>query len=343
MKKVAIVGAGQVAEKVHAAYYQTKPEDFLLAAVVDPDLARGELFCQNNQFQKAYTSITEMLTAEQPDIVSVCTPNRFHYDSVMSALEAGCSVFCEKPPAMTSVEAQNMWKRAEEKGVVLAYDFQHRYSPEAQMLKENIALLGEIYYSEANALRRSGVPGWGNFIDKALQGGGPLIDYGIHMLDTALYLLDFPKIKAVSAYQFQKIGTKKNQGTFGHWDPAKYTVEDSLFGTLEFEHGGILRINTSFALNIEPDKVLDVQLCGDQAGANLYPGKIYLDQAGELEIIKEAAHAENNNHFTSIDNFCRKVAGDPQAMIADGRQGYIIQKVIETLYQSAEIGGKVEL
>lgn len=343
MKKVAIVGAGQVAEKVHAAYYQTKPEEFLLTAVVDPDLARGELFCQKNQFQKAYTSIAEMLTVEQPDIVSICTPNRFHYDSVMSALEAGCSVFCEKPPAMTSAEAKNMWKRAEENGVVLAYDFQHRYSPEAQMLKKNIALLGDIYYSEANALRRSGVPGWGNFIDKALQGGGPLIDYGIHMLDTALYLLDFPKIKAVSAYQYQKIGTQKNQGTFGFWDPKKYTVEDSLFGTLEFETGSILRINTSFALNIQAEKVLDVQLCGDQAGANLYPGKIYTDQAGELEVIKQIDSVDSNNHFTSIDNFCRRAAGDAQAIIADGKQGYIIQRVIEALYQSAEIGGKIEL
>ena len=343
MKKVAIVGAGQVAEKVHAAYYQTKPEEFHLAAVVDPDLGRGELFCQKNQFQKAYTVIEKMLIEVQPDIVSICTPNRFHYENVMRALEAGCSVFCEKPPAMTSGEAQAMWKRAEEKGVVLAYDFQHRYSPEAQMLKENISLLGDIYYSEANALRRSGIPGWGNFIDKALQGGGPLIDYGIHMLDTALYLLDFPKIKAVSAYQYQKIGPKKNQGTLGSWDPKKYTVEDSLFGTVEFEAGGILRLNTSFALNIQSDRVLDVQLCGDQAGANLYPGKIYTDQAGELEILKEIASTESNNHFTSIDHFCRKLAGDPHAMIADGRQGFIIQRVIEALYQSAEIGGKVEL
>ncbi|MFQ9626575.1 MAG: Gfo/Idh/MocA family protein [Enterococcus avium] len=343
MKKVAIIGAGQVAEKVHAAYYLTKPETFQLVAVVDPNLARAELFCQRNQFKQAYTSTTEMLIEEQPDIVSVCTPNRFHYDSVMSALAAGCSVFCEKPPAMTSLEAENMWKLAEKKSVCLAYDFQHRYSPEAQMLKENIALLGDIYYSEANALRRSGVPGWGNFIDKTLQGGGPLIDYGIHMLDTALYLLDFPKIKAVSGYQYQKIGPRKNQGSFGFWDPEKYTVEDSLFGTLEFENGGILRINTSFALNIQADKVLDVQLCGDEAGANLYPGKIYTDQAGELKVIKQIESKETNNHFTSIDHFCRKVSGDPQAIIADGRQGYIIQKVIAALYQSAEIGEKVEL
>lgn len=343
MEKVAIIGAGQVAEKVHAAYYQTKPEEYLLEAVVDPDLDRAERFCKNNRFRKAYTSITEMLSEEQPDIVSICTPNRFHYENVMSALGAGCSVFCEKPPAMTSLEAHNMWKKAQEKNAILAYDFQHRYSPEAQMLKENMSLLGDIYYSEANALRRSGVPGWGNFIDKELQGGGPLIDYGIHMLDTALYLLDFPEIKSVLAYQFQKIGPKRNQGTFGLWDPTKYTVEDSLFGTIEFKNGGILRINTSFALNIQSEKVLDIQLCGDQAGANLYPGKIYTDQAGKLEIIKQIDSTEGNNHFTSIDNFCRKVVGDPQAMVADGRQGYIIQSVIEALYQSAEIGGRIKL
>lgn len=343
MKKVAIVGAGQVAETVHAAYYQTKPEEFSLVAVVDPDLARGEAFCQKNHFNKAYTSIEEMLQQEQPEIVSICTPNRFHYESVLRALEAGCAVFCEKPPAMTSAQAKKMWQTAEAHGAILGYDFQHRYSAEAQMLKENIKLLGDIYFVDALALRRSGVPGWGNFIDKKLQGGGPLIDYGIHMLDTALYLLNFPKIKTVFAHDFQKIGPKKNHGTFGAWDPEKYTVEDSLFGVLELENGGIIRINTSFALNIEKTKVLDIQLCGDQAGANLYPGKIYTDQDGELVLLKEAKESLEEIHYTSIDNFCRKVAGDPQAVIADGSQGYIIQRVIEALYQSAETGEKVEL
>ncbi len=70
-----------------------------------------------------------------------------------------------------------------------------------------------------------------------------------------------------------------------------------MFGTLEFENGGILRINTSFALNIQADKVLDVQLCGDEAGANLYPGKIYTDQAGELKVIKQIESKETNNHL----------------------------------------------
>lgn len=77
------------------------------------------------------------------------------------------------------------------------------------MIKNHLDVLGDIYYVEANALRRSGVPGWGTFIDKELQGGGPLIDYGIHMLDTAMYITGFPKVKSVRAYSFQKLVRKK--------------------------------------------------------------------------------------------------------------------------------------
>lgn len=343
MKKVAIIGAGQIAEKVHGAYYQQYPEKFELCGVVDPDEERAKLFCQKNNFKAAYTTLDEMLLAEQPDIVSVCTPNRFHFENVMQSLDAGASVFCEKPPAMTSQEAQQMAEKAQEKKVILAYDMQHRHSDEAQMLKQNIQLLGDIYFVDALALRRSGVPGWGNFIDKKSQGGGPLIDYGIHMLDTALYLLDFPQIKSVSAFDFQKIGPKKSQGTFGKWDPKKYTVEDSLFGILELTDGGVIRINTSFALNIQAEKVLDIQLCGDQAGANLYPGKIYSDEAGTLVTLKTAEGTGENIHFRSIEHFCRRVLGDETAMIADGQQGYWLQRIIEALYQSAETGEKIKL
>ncbi|NVL89298.1 Gfo/Idh/MocA family oxidoreductase, partial [Escherichia coli] len=99
---------------------------------------------------------------------------------VMLSLANGAAVMCEKPPAMSAAEAKAMWELAEEKGAILAYDFHHRFSSEAQFLKRNSALLGEIYCVKATALRRSGVPGWGTFTNKEMQGGGPLIDMGIH-------------------------------------------------------------------------------------------------------------------------------------------------------------------
>lgn len=248
---------------------------------------------------------------------------------------------CEKPPAMTADQARKMAETADKNGQILAYGFQHRFSDEATMIKNYLDVLGDIYYVETNALRRSGVPGWGTFIDKELQGGGPLIDYGIHMLDTAMYITGFPKVKNVRAYSFQKIGTKKNSGKFGKWDPSKFTVEDAIFGTLELENGKIIQLNTSFALNIREDK-LNVAFCGDQAGANLYPGELFEDVDGKLVSLQKTTPV-NDPHELSMAHFVNRALGDQTQMIADGWQGYVIQNLVENLYRSAETGEVITL
>ncbi|MBC1355666.1 Gfo/Idh/MocA family oxidoreductase [Listeria welshimeri] len=341
-KKVAIIGAGQVAEKVHAAYYKTRDE-LELVAVCDPSMERGEEFRVKNGFQKHYTTAEEMFAVEKIDIVSICTPNRFHFDNVMLSLRHGAAVMCEKPPAMSASEAKAMWELADEKKVILAYDFHHRFSSEAQFLKQNVALLGEIYCVKATALRRSGVPGWGTFTNKEMQGGGPLIDMGIHMLDAAMFVLGFPKVKKVTAKSFQKIGTKKSMGTFGSWDPTKYTVEDSLFGFIELENGGLIELDTSFALHIKPENMLNVDFFGDLAGGSLYPAEIYTDNAGEFELLANKEEPDENKHENSMKAFVDSVLGKGEVELAGAEQGYRIQKIVESLYESAEKGESVSL
>lgn len=341
-KKVAIIGAGQVAEKVHAAYYKTRDE-LELVAVCDPSMERGEEFRVKNGFQKHYATAEEMFAVEKIDIVSICTPNRFHFDNVMLSLRHGAAVMCEKPPAMSASEAKAMWELADEKKVILAYDFHHRFSSEAQFLKQNVALLGEIYCVKATALRRSGVPGWGTFTNKEMQGGGPLIDMGIHMLDAAMFVLGFPKVKKVTAKSFQKIGTKKSMGTFGSWDPTKYTVEDSLFGFIELENGGLIELDTSFALHIKPENMLNVDFFGDLAGGSLYPAEIYTDNAGEFELLANKEEPDENKHENSMKAFVDSVLGEREVELANAEQGYRIQKIVESLYESAEKGESVSL
>ncbi|MBC2015938.1 Gfo/Idh/MocA family oxidoreductase [Listeria welshimeri] len=341
-KKVAIIGAGQVAEKVHAAYYKTRDE-LELVAVCDPSMERGEEFRVKNGFQKHYATAEEMFAVEKIDIVSICTPNRFHFDNVMLSLRHGAAVMCEKPPAMSATEAKAMWELADEKKVILAYDFHHRFSSEAQFLKQNVALLGEIYCVKATALRRSGVPGWGTFTNKEMQGGGPLIDMGIHMLDAAMFVLGFPKVKKVTAKSFQKIGTKKSMGTFGSWDPTKYTVEDSLFGFIELENGGLIELDTSFALHIKPENMLNVDFFGDLAGGSLYPAEIYTDNAGEFELLANKEEPDENKHENSMKAFVDSVLGEGEVELAGAEQGYRIQKIVESLYESAEKGESVSL
>ncbi|EPI5834445.1 Gfo/Idh/MocA family oxidoreductase [Escherichia coli] len=285
-----------------------------------------------------------MLLAVKPDVVSVCSPNRFHYEHTLMALEAGCHVMCEKPPAMTPEQAREMCDTARKLGKVLAYDFHHRFALDTQQLRDQVTngVLGEIYVTTARALRRCGVPGWGVFTNKELQGGGPLIDIGIHMLDAAMYVLGFPAVKSVNAHSFQKIGTQKSCGQFGEWDPATYSVEDSLFGTIEFHNGGILWLETSFALNIREQSIMNVSFCGDKAGATLFPAHIYTDNNGELMTLMQRELADDNRHLRSMEAFINHVQGKP-VMIADAEQGYIIQQLVAALYQSAETGTRVEL
>lgn len=341
--RVAIIGAGQVADKVHASYYCTR-DDLELVAVCDSRQSQAQALAEKYGNASVWDNPQAMLQAVKPDVVSVCSPNRFHFEHTLMALEAGCHVMCEKPPAMTPEQALEMCQTARRVGKVLAYDFHHRFALDTQLLREQVAsnVLGEVYVTQAKALRRCGVPGWGVFTNKELQGGGPLIDIGIHMLDAAMYVLGFPQVKRVHAHSFQKIGTRKNRGQFGEWDPASYTVEDALFGTIEFQSGGILRLETSFALNIPEQSIMNVSFCGDKAGATLFPAQVYSDNDGELVMLRQREQADDQRHFRSMDAFVNHVQGAP-VMIADAEQGYVIQQLVSALYQSAETGTYVEL
>ena len=340
--RVAIIGAGNVAERVHASFYHDCV-DTELVGVCDNRLEQAQMFA-NKYGCAAFDDVETLLATLHPDVVSVCSPNRFHHQHVLAALAAGCHVMCEKPPAMTLEEAHEMLLAARKARKVLAYDFHHRFAQDVQLMREQVAAgtLGEVYVTTVKALRLCGVPGWGVFTNKSLQGGGPLIDIGIHMLDAAMFVLGFPLVKSVTAHSFRKLGTIKNTGQFGTWDPASFTVEDALFATLEFNNGGILRLETSFALNIPEQSVMNVQFCGDKAGATLFPAHIYHDDAGELVTLMQREVADDQRHFRSMSAFVDRVKGSPVA-VAEAQQGYEIQRLVEAIYAAAEQGVTIAL
>lgn len=82
--RVAIIGAGQVADKVHASYYATR-NDLQMIAVMDSHLDHAKAFANRHGIKKAYQDLQTLLREAKPDIVSVCSPNRFHYEHVMAA------------------------------------------------------------------------------------------------------------------------------------------------------------------------------------------------------------------------------------------------------------------
>lgn len=95
--RVAIIGAGQVADKVHASYYCIR-NDLELVAVCDSRLSQAQVLAEKYGNPQVWDDPQTMLREAKPDIVSICSPNRFHYEHTMLALNAGCHVMCEKPP-----------------------------------------------------------------------------------------------------------------------------------------------------------------------------------------------------------------------------------------------------
>ncbi|MCX7806961.1 MAG: Gfo/Idh/MocA family oxidoreductase, partial [Planctomycetota bacterium] len=156
-----------------------------------------------------YTSAEDMLAKEHLDAVSIATPNKFHAPLTLAAIAAGCHVLCEKPMAMNAVEAREMLDAAQKAGKRLMINFSYRFNEMSMALKQQVdaGLLGEIYFGRTVWHRRRGLPGFGGwFGQKALSGGGPLIDLGVHRLDLALWLMGYPKPVWVMGSTYQHLG-----------------------------------------------------------------------------------------------------------------------------------------
>lgn len=166
------------------------------------------------------------------------------------------------------------WK---ESGMQFTVGYQNRFRPEVQNLHEACAKgeLGDIYYGKAHAVRRRGVPTWGVFPNKALQGGGPLIDIGTHALDITLWCMGNYEVDSVTGSVFYKLGglQQATEGNlFGAWDPETFEVEDSAMGYIKMKNGAAISLEASWALNILESREASTTLCGTAAGAEIRSG-----------------------------------------------------------------------
>lgn len=112
-------------------------------------------------------------------------------------------------------------------------------------------------------------------MDKAAQGGGPLIDIGTHALDITLWCMGNYDIDSVSGSVFYKLGglQQATEGNlFGPWDPETYEVEDSAVGFVKMKNGATIALEASWALNILESREASTTLCGTLAGAEIHSG-----------------------------------------------------------------------
>ena len=197
----ATIGAGAIAQHCHMPGYAKSPHTEL-AAFADPVSARHKEIKKLFPDARGYKTHEEMFANEQLDVVSVCTPNKFHKDGVLAALEAGCHVLCEKPMATTLKEAQVMRDAAVKARKKLMIGFTHRTFAGTQKCKELLKqrAIGKPFMLRVRFAHGGPLPGWAKddwFYNKELAAGGAMLDMGIHAIDLALWLMG--PVEAVTA------------------------------------------------------------------------------------------------------------------------------------------------
>lgn len=342
--RVGIVGAGGIAQHVHIPNYKKFSDRVEIVAIADVAVDRAKEVAEKMEIAHYFSTVDEMLAGVKLDAVSICTPNKFHAASAIAALQAGCHVLCEKPPAMTVAEAEAMAEAAKTAGKYLTFGFHYRHSQEVETLRRFIDAgeLGDVYATTATAVRRRGIPGWGVFTNKALQGGGPLIDIGVHMLDTALYLMGYPEPETVFGATYQKLGTRKGVGMMGDWDWQNFSIEDMARGFIRFTNGSTLVLESAFAANVKDREVMNVKLMGDQGGADVFPLTIYQEKHETLVDITPGYLPTKLPYELEVERFVDACLGGP-APISTPEQGIKLQRIIGGLYASAETGEPVRL
>ena len=197
--KIGIIGAGGML-RYHAAGFKSAGAE--IVAVADVNEAAAQAVAAREGIARSFGDVALMLRAcPEIDAVSVIVPNKFHAPVSLQALAAGKHVFCEKPPALNVKEAAEMAALAKAKNLTLMFNFNNRARPESYAMMEYIkqGQVGRINSAQAKWIRRTGIPGLGGwFTNKALAGGGPLIDL-VHMLDLALYFMGYPEPEFVLA------------------------------------------------------------------------------------------------------------------------------------------------
>lgn len=341
--RLGVIGLGM--GRNHVAGFQSHPRARVVAVADMNERLLNEI-ADRYGVEKRYTSAEDMLAKEHLDAVSIATPNKFHAPLTLAAIAAGCHVLCEKPMAMNAAEAREMLDAAQQAGKRLMINFSYRFNEMSMALKQQVdaGLLGEIYFGRTVWHRRRGLPGFGGwFGQKALSGGGPLIDLGVHRLDLALWLMGYPKPVWVMGSTYQHLGSALAQKQGKTFD-----VEDLAAGMIRFENGATLIVEASWAANIKESEFMETRLYGTRAGLvqrNLDEG--YRFEA-EIFLEKDGAHFDMKLHppyppvTSSYYHFVDCLAtGKPH--LATGEEGLRVMQILDALYQSAAEGRPVEI
>ena len=328
----AVFGCGTISD-VHArAILEIENAHFVGAA--DIVHSRAAAFAEKYG-GVAFADYAELLASDEVDAVCICTPSGTHADLAIEALQAGKNVVLEKPMAINVHDCDRIIEACRKTNRRLTVISQMRERPDIIRAKEIIdsGKLGKIvlcnlqmkYYRPEEYYRGS----WRG--TKAMDGGGALMNQGIHGIDIMSYLLG--EIKEESCQSLVRTSLHDIE------------VEDTAVAICEFRRGALGMISATTSVYPGFSRVIEV--CGSRGSIIIRDGQMErLVLADEkVEITYEIAESEGKSNNAVIDTewhkrqicrFIKAIRGEEVPDLCDEYQGRIAVDLIEKIYNSTK-------
>jgi UDP-N-acetyl-2-amino-2-deoxyglucuronate dehydrogenase len=201
--RVLLIGHGAISHRYLKAFEGLKNVE--VVGVVGRNLDRASAYAKLQGIPSAYTDIRQAAEQAKATAVVICTPNAAHEEAVMTAAKLGLHCLCEKPLHIHPMKQLEMVRSCREQGVKLAVSYMRRFSTHIQLVKSLVerGSLGQIKVIDVT-LKHYREPayysGWHGTYE--IDGGGPFIQQGSHMIDLALWIGgDYQEVLSANLFQ----------------------------------------------------------------------------------------------------------------------------------------------
>lgn len=305
-----IVGCGHIAPSHANAIKNIDGANLYSVCDIIPE--KAEKFAKKNQVEKIYYDYKKMLRDPKIDVICVCAPSGIHGEISKNAARAGKNIVCEKPMEINSEKIEDVIKVVRECGIKMQCIFQKRTMMEAIAVRKAIRegkfgriLLADAHLKYYRTQKYYNSAEWRGTWD--LDGGGALMNQGIHGIDLLLWMVD-EKVEKVFA----------RAGTLARNIP----VEDTAVALLKFSGGGYGVIEG--ATTAYPGFKTRFEIFGDK-------GTVIFDDSG----IKTWEFIGNDIPFNPELNKKVDGCGDPSKIISKGHY-ILIKDLIEAINKNKE-------
>ena len=243
-------------------YYPSLPFDAKIRGVCTTSLEKSRAISEQYGFDIAAANEDELIYDPSIDVIDVCTPNVYHYNTVKKALAAGKHVLCEKPLCVTADEAKELSELAHRSGLICGMVFNNRYIAPVMRAKQLVdeGRIGKVISFSAQYLHNSCMDasrpaGWKQ--DKTVCGGGVLFDLGSHVIDLIYFLCgEFDSVSGTA-----QIGFPERCGRDGA--PWQTNADEAFYITARLKSGAVGTITASKLVSGANDD-LDICIYGDK-------------------------------------------------------------------------------